>query len=45
MRNRVPLPDLDRGKKETVGQKTWGCGGDLIVLAPRNCLSFTFLIK
>ena len=26
MRNRVPLPDLDRGKKETVGQKT--CGGN-----------------
>ena len=24
MRNRVPLPDLDRGKKETVGQKTCG---------------------
>ena len=26
MRNRVPLPNLDRGKKETVGQKT--CGGN-----------------
>ena len=26
MRNRVPQPDLDRGKKETVGQKT--CGGN-----------------
>ena len=26
MRNRVPLPDLDRGKKKTVGQKT--CGGN-----------------
>ena len=26
MRNRVPQPDLDRGKKEPVGQKT--CGGN-----------------
>ena len=26
MRNRVPQPVLDRGKKGTVGQKT--CGGD-----------------
>ena len=26
MRNRVPQPDLDRDKKETVGQKT--CGGN-----------------
>ena len=26
MRNRVPQPDLDRGRKETVGQKT--CGGN-----------------
>ena len=26
MRNKVPQPDLDRGKKETVGQKT--CGGN-----------------
>ena len=26
MRNRVPQPVLDRGKKETVGQKT--CGGN-----------------
>ena len=24
MRNRVPQPDLDRDKKETVGQKTYG---------------------
>ena len=24
MRNRVPQPDLDRGKQETVGQKTYG---------------------
>ena len=24
MRNRVPQPDLGRGKKETVGQKTCG---------------------
>ena len=24
MRNRVPQPALDRGKKETVGQKTFG---------------------
>ena len=23
MRNRVPQSDLDRGKKETVGQKTY----------------------
>ena len=26
MRNRVPQPDLGRGKKETLGQKT--CGGN-----------------
>ena len=26
MRNRVPQSDLNRGKKETVGQKT--CGGN-----------------
>ena len=26
MRNRVPTPALDRGKKETVGHKT--CGGN-----------------
>ena len=26
MRNRVPQPDLGRGKKDTVGQKT--CGGN-----------------
>ena len=26
MRNRVPKPVLDRGKKETMGQKT--CGGN-----------------
>ena len=26
MQNRVPQPDLDRGKSETVGQKT--CGGN-----------------
>ena len=23
MRNRIPQPDLDRGKKETVGQQTF----------------------
>ena len=37
MRNRVAQPNLDRGKKETVGQKT--CGGNQcsnIMLLPHN---------